>query len=213
MFIDTTRITDPYIYVWDQQVPQDKCKNIIDKFEQNINDSQQGVTASGVVTDIKNSKDIYLPDYLDKWVEEDKLFFNAINESFFAYFKHLNDVSNYRYFTTNQKYKYVPVTNEIIDSGYQIQKTEAGKGYVWHHDFAFENSMVRTLTFILYLNTVEEGWTQFYNGDQVAPVAGRIVIFPATWTYVHQGYPPKQTKYLMTGWLHAKPQKEPNGET
>ena len=214
MFVDTTRITDPYIYVWEKTVPQEKCKNIIDKFEQNIKDSEQGVTFRGVNLHVKNSKDIFIADHLDKWKEEDDLFFNAINESFLAYFKHLNDVSNYRYFTTNEKYKYLPVNDEIIDSGYQIQKTEPGKGYVWHNDFAFQNNLVRTLTFILYLNTVEEGWTQFHNGDQVAPVAGRVVIFPATWTYVHQGYPPKQTKYIMTGWLHAKPQKQQkNGET
>ena len=202
MFVDTTRITDPYIYVCEKTVPQEKCKNIIDKFEKNIKDSEQGVTFRGVNLHVKNSKDIFIADHLDKWKEEDDLFFNAINESFLAYFKHLNDVSNYRYFTTNEKYKYLPVNDEIIDSGYQIQKTEPGKGYVWHNDFAFQNNLVRTLTFILYLNTVEEGWTQFYNGDQVAPVAGRVVIFPATWTYVHQGYPPKQTKYIMTGWLH-----------
>ena len=56
--------------------------------------------------------------------------------------------------------------------------------------------------FILYLNTVEEGWTQFGNGDQIAPITGRAVMFPATWTYVHQGYPPRQTKYIMTGWMY-----------
>mgnify|MGYP003314544719 FL=1 len=64
------------------------------------------------------------------------------------------------------------------------------------------------MTYILYLNTVEEGWTQFYNGNQVSPKAGRLVFFPAIWTYLHQGYPPKQTKYIMTGWMHTK-QKPP----
>ena len=27
------------------------------------------------------------------------------------------------------------------------------------------------------------------------------MIFPATWTYLHQGYPPKQNKYIVTGWI------------
>ena len=75
--------------------------------------------------------------------------------------------------------------------------------YVWHHDGQFDQFKTRELTYILYLNDVDEGWTQFYNGNQVSPRAGRVIIFPATWTYIHQGYPPKQTKYLMTGWLHA----------
>ena len=215
MFVDTTRITDPYIYVWEKQILQDKCKNIITKFEKNLEGCHQGVTAEGVNLKIKNSKDICISDtekWSNTWKEEDELFFNAINESVHDYYAHLNAISNYRHFTTNRKHVFYPVTDDIIDSGYQIQKTEPGKGYVWHDDFSFKDNLVRTLTFILYLNTVEEGWTQFYNGDQVAPVAGRVVIFPATWTYVHQGYPPKQTKYIMTGWLHAKPQ-ETNGKT
>ena len=96
-----------------------------------------------------------------------------------------------------------PQRESITDTGYQIQKTEPGKGYVWHHDGQFDQFKTRELTYILYLNDVDEGWTQFYNGNQVSPRAGRVIIFPATWTYIHQGYPPKQTKYLMTGWLHA----------
>ena len=205
--IDTTRISDPYIYMWDKGLPKDTCEKIITKFEENIEDALQGKIGHGTDLLIKNSKDIALGH---KWKEEDKLFKNTISAAVQDYYLHLNAVSNYRYFTTNEKYIYAPVTNELIDTGYQIQKTEPGKGYVWHNDFSFkinqiEQPLVRTLTFILYLNDVEEGWTQFYNGDQISPMAGRLIIFPATWTYVHQGYPPKQTKYLMTGWLHAKP--------
>ena len=143
--------------------------------------------------------------------EEDELFFNAINESVHDYYAHLNAISNYRHFTTNRIHVFCPVTDDIIDSGYQIQKTEPGKGYVWHNDFTYDKEKARELTYILYLNDVDEGWTQFYNGDQISPRAGRVVIFPATWTYVHQGYPPLQTKYLMTGWIHCN--LEQNGKT
>ena len=99
-----------------------------------------------------------------------------------------------------------PVTSNgggaVTDQGYQMQKTLPGDGYTWHSDFEVnQNNGIRHLTFIFYLNTVDEGWTQFYNGDQVAPERGRVVIFPATWNYVHQGYPPKQNKYIVTGWV------------
>lgn len=206
MIVDTTRITDPYIYIWDNEVPEKTCDEIITKFEKNINQARQGMTAKGVDLQTKNSKDIALSLDLDTWKNEDELFFKVINQASNSYYQHLNQQSNYQYFTTNNQYIFEPITEEIIDSGYQIQKTDPGKGYIWHHDFNYHNNLVRTLTFILYLNTVEEGWTQFYNGDQVSPRAGRVVIFPATWTYLHQGYPPKQTKYIMTGWLHAKPE-------
>ena len=93
------------------------------------------------------------------------------------------------------------ITLKILS--YQIQKTEPGKGYIWHHDFVTSSidniQHTRHLTFVFYLNTVDEGWTQFYNGDQIAPETGTVVIF-LTWTYVHQGFPPLQTKYIMTGW-------------
>ena len=212
MYVDTTRISDPYIYVWDKEVPKNTCKNIISKFEKNIESAHQGVISYGVDLLIKNSKDIMVSDtelWGNTWEEEDKLFKNTISAAMQDYYAHLNAVSDYRLFTTNQKYTYSTVSSEMFDTGYQIQKTEPGKGYVWHHDFVYSKNeqepICRTHTFILYLNDVEEGWTQFYNGDQISPKAGRVIIFPATWTYVHQGYPPKQTKYLMTGWLHAKP--------
>lgn len=203
--IDTTSISDPHIYVWDKKIPHNVCKNIISKFEKNIEDSYQGSTLGGVDLDIKNSTDLFISRDLDTWQEEDTFFCNVITQSINDYYEHLNTKLNYYYFTNNDKHIVCPVTQEVIDSGYQIQKTEAGKGYVWHHDFQYENDLARTHTFILYLNTVEEGWTQFYNGDQIAPITGKLLIFPATWTYLHQGYPPKQTKYIMTGWLHAKP--------
>ncbi len=210
--IDTTRISDPYIYVWDKELPKEICKNIIAKFEDNIEGSHQGVIAEGTNLLIKNSKDINVSDrekWGNTWEEEDKLFQNTISAAMQDYYAHLNAVSDFHYYTTNEKFTYSAVSEELFDTGYQIQKTEPGKGYVWHHDFVFtqkeQKHLCRTHTFILYLNDVEEGWTQFYNGDQISPRTGRVIIFPATWTYVHQGYPPKQTKYLMTGWLHAKP--------
>ena len=92
-----------------------------------------------------------------------------------------------------------------------MQRTQPHHGYGWHTDFwATNENGIRILTFIFYLNTVREGWTQFYNGNQISPRAGRVIIFPATWTYVHQGYPPLQTKYLMTGWIYSNLKKNEN---
>ena len=113
------------------------------------------------------------------------------------YIQHLIDSGGVLTAFTGKRFNINPVNTDIEDIGYQVQRTNPGKGYIWHHDYLTR----RMCTFILYLNTVDEGWTQFYNGDQVAPVVGRGMIFPATWTYYHQGYPPKQPKYIMTGWL------------
>ena len=215
--IDSTLITDPYIYLEDNILSEVRCKEIISKF--NNDKHYQGVTAKGVDIDIKNSKDLHLSETEQDWLEEDALFSKIIGTGHENYYAHLNRESNFTFFTNPQnRHLYGPHHNknlELFDTGYQIQKTEPGKGYVWHDDSSIrpKTDEVRYLTFILYLNSVEEGWTQFYNGDQISPKAGRLVFFPATWTYVHQGYPPKQTKYLMTGWLHTKTKTDINGET
>ena len=209
--IDSTILSDPYIYVVDNVLPKDKCMEIIEKFEKDQDNQIQGLTGAGVMLSVKNSKDILITA-CENWQEEDNLFRKLINDYHQQYFDHLNhpNTSNFVSYVTGERYMYGPFYMDqgdldILDTGYQIQKTDPGKGYTWHNDFNLYpgGTTVRYLTFILYLNDVEEGWTQFYNGDQVSPRAGRLVFFPATWTYVHQGYPPKQTKYLMTGWMHT----------
>ena len=211
--IDSTILTDPYIYVRDNVLSECRCKEIIKKFDDNKEQQHQGITSSGVNLDYKDSKDLVVSDY-PNWKEEDEIFHSIIEEGHANYYNHLNEISNFTGFNDPlYVYRYSPLFEDglaLLDTGYQIQKTEPGKGYVWHDDYLAYNGKIRYLTFILYLNTVEEGWTQFYNGDQVSPRAGRLVFFPATWTYVHQGYPPKQTKYIMTGWMHTQvpPEKE-----
>jgi hypothetical protein len=50
--------------------------------------------------------------------------------------------------------------DNIWHTSYQVQKSGH---YVWHHDAAVEEGKVRVLTFIWYLNTVNEGGeTDFY---------------------------------------------------
>lgn len=196
--MDSTILTDPFIWVYDDVIPNNKCREIINRFD---DDSRQheGVTAGGVQKEIKNSLDLMVSD-LNEWKDVDGLFKDLIQFLIDQYSIHLRNTGNLISFTTNKKIPIAPaLTKNIRDVGYQIQKTNPGDGYIWHNDY----ELGRILTFILYLNTVEEGWTQFYNGDQVSPQTGRCVIFPATWTYWHQGFPPKQTKYIMTGWVYS----------
>ena len=196
--MDTTILTDPYVWVYDDVIPNDKCREIIERYEKDTR-HHQGITAGGVQKEVKDSLDLFVTD-LNEWNDIDTLFKELIQYLIDQYTIHLREAGNLISFTTNKKVQIMPALfKNIRDVGYQIQKTEPGKGYTWHSDY----EMGRILTFILYLNTVEEGWTQFYNGDQVSPQAGRCVIFPATWTYYHQGFPPKQTKYIMTGWVYS----------
>ena len=62
----------------------------------------------------------------------------------------------------------------------------------------------RKLTFIWYLNDIKDGgYTEFIDGTKIKPEVGKLVIFPASWEFLHRGVPPKsEDKYLCTGWVH-----------
>ena len=202
----TSILTDPYIYVEKNVLTKHRCKSIINRFNKD-NRRHQGVTAGGLLENIKQSTDLNITDHIQGWEQHDKHLHAKLTPLLERYYANLNKNFDNHFFNNKElRYDYNPPIN-IIDTGYQIQRTEAGQGYVWHNDFAIDNlnnvQSTRLLTFIFYLNTVDEGWTQFYNGDQISPETGNACIFPATWTYVHQGYPPKQTKYIVTGWVYV----------
>ena len=201
----TSILTDPYIYLEKNVLTPYWCKKIINKFDKDSR-SRPGHIASGLDTNIKDSTDLNISN-LEGWEKEDKYLHSKLTPFIYRYYDHLHNDIKLNYFVHQGAVEYTPRPPEnIIDTGYQIQRTEPNKGYTWHNDFSIDNikdvQSTRLLTFIFYLNTVEEGWTQFYNGNQVAPQTGSACIFPATWTYVHQGYPPKQSKYIITGWIY-----------
>tara|TARA_R100001086_G_C11807981_1_gene250684 strand:- start:279 stop:800 length:522 start_codon:yes stop_codon:yes gene_type:complete len=85
----------------------------------------------------------------------------------------------------------------------KLQKTKPGEGYHQVHcELSDIQSRNRILAFILYLNTVEEGETYFPDQDlKINPVQGKLAVWPAYFTHPHKGLPPKQDKYIITGWV------------
>ena len=92
----------------------------------------------------------------------------------------------------------------------KIQKTLPTEGYhVWHIEYGrgYDNEP-RAFTWSIYLNDVEEGGeTEFlYQSMRVKPKAGRIVIWPASFPYVHRGNSPLSgKKYIITSWMNLRP--------
>lgn len=72
-----------------------------------------------------------------------------------------------------------------------------------HVDVTDKASAVRFCIAILYLND-NDGYTTFPTLDMaVQPVAGRVVIFPPTWMFPHNGLAPvDDDKYIMMSCLH-----------
>ncbi len=93
------------------------------------------------------------------------------------------------------------------DSGYNVKGYEPGGYFHWHDDFAIsETGNVRMIAMLIYLNDISiggGGYTEFISGKKVRPSAGRILMFPATWNFIHRGVPPKKNKkYIISTYLY-----------
>lgn len=172
------------------------CKEVIYKFERDLRKCP-GQTIGGINTNVKKSTDLVLNNK-PGWNEIETIFCNSLKKSVIEYRNYIGEN-----FPRN------PTLLNLVDTGFQIQRSVGGEGfYDWHHDFfANEIDGVRILTFIWYLNTIvgPGGETEFIDGTKITPEEGKLIFFPATWTFLHRGVmPPKGTvKYLCTGWLYT----------
>lgn len=98
---------------------------------------------------------------------------------------------------------------EIVDSGYRIQKYEAGKDQYSEHidgdpwSLAYQG---RVCGVVMYLNTVDEGGETYFPHQEIGikPVKGNIAIFPANWTHPHEAkMPVSNDKYVIATFLSA----------
>ena len=82
-------------------------------------------------------------------------------------------------------------------ANYNIRDKQQG---AWHHDASADISVV------IPLNTgeYEGGGTEFPDLDlTISPECGTILIFPATWTYLHRGNTPiSNDKYILGSYKH-----------
>lgn len=87
----------------------------------------------------------------------------------------------------------------------RIQKTLPGQGFhQWHFENGSAETSRRLVTFMLFLNDVEEGGeTEFlYYHKRVKAKAGTMLIWPSGYPHTHRGNTPLSgEKYIITGWL------------
>tara|TARA_B100000900_G_C20287973_1_gene596912 strand:+ start:57 stop:674 length:618 start_codon:yes stop_codon:yes gene_type:complete len=197
-----------FIHVEYNTLSEEFCNRVIGKFEIDAR-KRQGELGLGVRSivnlDIKDSMDLMISG-LDDWKEEDDVFFNSVSKYSKKYRSKsiLGDIE-------------IPILqDDLSDNGYQIQRTTPNGGFTWHDDFDpsygyVSNIGIRVLAFIWYLNDVSEGgYTEFIDGTKIQPERGKFLIFPATWNFYHRGFPPKkETKYIVTGWLHTDCSRKP----
>jgi len=186
------------IRIYKNNLSREFCDEIIDMFEEGetLGETHLGITFRGLDPTIKESTDLAISgDGQIRWKEIDTKLYEALQEPVSQYLSEV--VGEWGCFYGEDTY----------DTGYQIQRTKPGTiGYIAHNDSSIEGEYRRIVTYIWYLNDVEEdGETEFIDRMKVKPEAGKLVLFPATWTFPHRGIPPKTgLKYICTGWVYSK---------
>ena len=178
-----------FIYVQEDSLSQEECEYLLSIYNKYKDEMEyEGITDEGYREDLKVAKNINIIPEVHK--KADKLLHERLAEGVLELRK-IND--------------YLP--QELFDTGYMFQKYEAGGRYNKHTDNVWDGVNKRELVFMWYLNTLEKeqgGETYFNQYDiSITPQAGKLVLFPAQWTHVHQANEVKYgEKFIITGWLH-----------
>jgi hypothetical protein len=181
---------DHYIGVYDNVFDEEYCNRVIDRFE-SIN--KTGAFSSDGTEQFKEGS-------LGR--RDTSVFFE----------RNAQDVSNeiqQAVMSCFEEYKktYVGLNDiPLVSWCCKVQRTGHSGGYhVWHNEHGGDiGAMRRAAVWILYLTSHEgSGETEFLQqGVRVEPRAGRVVIWPASFTHPHRGNPVyNETKYIATGWF------------
>ena len=169
------------------------CEDIIRIYHES-DEISPGVTYSGLNTLIKRTFDLHF-----KNIDEEKII---------DYDTKLHSILN-KYINEYLKDFIIDNKTQYVDKGFQIQRYIQNDGfYIYHHDGHTDIQIKeeRVLTYIFYLNTVDEGGeTEFFGTSKIKPEQGKLVLFPSYWCFPHKGIMPiSSDKYIVTGWLYKK---------
>lgn len=189
-----------FIYRKNNFLSPEMCDTFIKMFESSPLRKRgcvAGKDGKGVEVDyIKQSTDItFWPNFLDK--EENKKVWGEL----LTKFKHKLqfEIDNYV-----EKYETLENMNKFVLEGFNIQKYEPNEGfYQWHCERGnMDNTSLRMLVFMVYLNDLENGGTEFRFQNHIEKSEmGKLLIWPTDWTHTHRGQISKtEKKYILTGW-------------
>ena len=181
-----------YIVTYDDVLDENTCKNAIEYFNEDTEsivrfDAEMcGFSMVNLTEQCEVKKNA-------KWEPVNNQVIRTIKECGERYIK---DVDCERYWPRQNSLEQVKINK------YQ-HKTE--DRFDRHIDVGDHNSARRFLTYVIYLNTIEEGGATYFNDIDVEIPAkcGRVLMFPSTWTFPHTYCAPKeQDKYAISTYLH-----------
>jgi hypothetical protein len=194
-----------FIYERDGVLSGALCSLVIYKFENDDNKHVGYVVNERIDETYKKTTDLKMNKY-ENWREIEQTLQDLISHEINDYLEGINLLLD------RNETSFDRVLGEtFIDaniSTLQLQRYKFGEYYDWHIDPCNHSGFCRVLGFILYLNTLGDedgGETEFINGKKVKPEAGKLLIFPSTWTNIHRGNVIKNgTKYIITGFLYSR---------
>jgi len=208
---ENTKNTDvycDYIYINNNSLSKPLCDEIIQLY--NLDEKKyEGITMGGVDKNIKDTMDLIITND-NKWIKIKRAIHKELIENLNNYIEKLNNKSDYLNIDqqTNSKFKYFSNSSVTEIYTFMIQKYNKYNGkYIYHNDarIDLDKKQSRIITFLWYLNDVVEGGETVFSGKYaVKPSTGKLVLFPATWSYPHCGkIPLSSDKFILTGWVYA----------
>lgn len=193
---------DNFVGVFKNAFSEDFCNDAIELFELA---KKNGYTADrnneGVSEHIKADNALHAFSHLEMQ-DGEELNSELIDPQYSNFFKVFWEDIYPKYV---EKYSILGVADPHRIWFNKIQKTLPAEGYhIWHYENSTRSMCTRILTYILYLNDIEEGGETelLYQSMRFKPEAGTLLLFPAGFTHTHRGNPPLSgEKYIMTGWV------------
>lgn len=201
---------EKYIYLNHHSLSKEICEEIILLYESDLKNKYEGTTGGGTNKEVKHTQDLVIPND-EIWSNIHNFLNRELKENVDNYMNGLNETNMMS--SSGEKYIAFPMLQTQV-YGYQIQRYIKGVGqYIYHNDSAinYEKKEDRIITFLWYLNTIEEGGeTEMWGTTRIKPEQGKLLLFPACWTFPHCGkMPVSDNKYIITGWVYRKNQDSP----
>jgi len=172
-------------FIRNYSVDKKLCDNLIKYHKVNTEYKAEGETSRGVNKNLKDSIDVrFYNQSKDKNIVH---FFRVLSEGVKKYVEEFN-------------IEFAVITDTIN----LIQHYPKNGGYkVFHSENVSLGSAHRRLVYMLYLNNVPNGGTEFkYQNIITQAVKGNLLIWPADFTHTHRGIISKtKEKYIVTGWF------------
>jgi len=179
------------ILIKDESVSGDDCETLIQWFESHQDKQQPGqVGSERTDTTVKVSVDI------PRWFRLQEMPENIISKAILA---------GGMQYQEERKHIFNTLSTMVLDDSYVFQRYHPNEGFFkLHCENTNPNNMMRTLAWMIYLNDVPDGGTRFSEQDfDCEARQGRLIIWPAYFTHMHQGIISKtHTKYIATGWVN-----------